>query len=48
MYKTVLATLIGLLFCGIVVLQPAVSYSQKAPQLPQQIVMGGPISLSGP
>lgn len=48
MYKTVLATLTGLLFCGIVVLQPAVSYSQKAPQLPQQIVMGGPISLSGP
>ncbi len=48
MYKTTFSTLIGLLIFGLVVLQPAVSYSQKAPQLPQQIVMGGPISLSGP
>jgi branched-chain amino acid transport system substrate-binding protein len=41
-------TLIGLFIAVLALLQPGVAYSQKAPPLPSQIVMGGPISLSGP
>jgi branched-chain amino acid transport system substrate-binding protein len=36
------------LIAALVLLQPELTYSQKAPQIPAQIVMGGPISLSGP
>jgi branched-chain amino acid transport system substrate-binding protein len=39
---------IGFAIGSLLLLQPGVSYSQKAPQLPAQVVMGGPISLSGP
>lgn len=47
MYKAIFTKPIGLLLFALVLLEPAVSYSQKPPQLPAQIVMGGPISLSG-
>ncbi len=44
--RTFSALVVPVIF-ALLFLQPAVSYSQKAPQLPAQIVMGGPISLSG-
>ena len=39
---------IASLIFALVLLWPLTGHSQKAPQLPAQIVMGGPISLSGP
>lgn len=48
MDKRVFAVLTLSLIFALVLLQPGVSYSQKAAQLPAQIVMGGPISVSGP
>jgi branched-chain amino acid transport system substrate-binding protein len=48
MGKAISLKFIGGLILGLVLLQPWIGYSQKAPQLPAQIVMGGPISLSGP
>ena len=44
----ILVGLSKLLIVGLVFLQPTVTYGQQKPQLPAQIVMGGPISLSGP
>lgn len=47
-HKVITTHFLGALILGLVLTQPAVTYSQKAPQVPAQIVMGGPISLSGP
>lgn len=44
----ILVGLSKLLIVGLVFLQPTVTYGQQKPKLPAQIVMGGPISLSGP
>ena len=44
----ILVGLSKLLIVGLVFLQPTVTYGQQKPQLPAPIVMGGPISLSGP
>lgn len=48
MCKVISVKFVGILIVGLVFLQPGISYSQKSAQLPAQIVMGGPISLSGP
>jgi branched-chain amino acid transport system substrate-binding protein len=48
MFKLFTAGRIGLFVSAFLLLWPFTSYSQKTPQLPAQIVMGGPISLSGP
>lgn len=48
MYRLFSAKPIGFLVSALVLLWPLSGYSQKPPQLPPQIVMGGPISLSGP
>jgi hypothetical protein len=40
--------LIGAFVVGVALFQSSITYGQKAPQIPSQIVMGGPISLSGP
>jgi branched-chain amino acid transport system substrate-binding protein len=48
MCKVISSKFIGVLILALVLLQPGITYSQKAPQSPAQIVMGGPISLSGP
>jgi branched-chain amino acid transport system substrate-binding protein len=45
MYKSILACFVALLAFSVILLHPSTSYSQTTPQ---QIVMGGPISLSGP
>ncbi len=47
MHKSSLTTPIGLFVFTLALLWPLTGYSQKASQLPAQIVMGGPISLSG-
>lgn len=39
---------IGAFVVGLALFQSGITYGQKAPQIPSQIVMGGPISLSGP
>jgi branched-chain amino acid transport system substrate-binding protein len=44
MYKSILACFVALLAFSLILLQPSTSYSQKTPQ---EIVMGGPISVSG-
>jgi branched-chain amino acid transport system substrate-binding protein len=43
-----LKSLIGILGFGLTLLQPGLGHSQKPPASTAQIVMGGPISLSGP
>ena len=48
MFNRIFASLAAPVIFALIVLQPGMSYSQKAPQLPAQVVMGGPISLSGP
>ncbi len=48
MFKVRLMKFIGFVIGALVLLKPEITYSQKAPQLPAQVVMGGPISLSGP
>ncbi len=48
MHKTSWTTTsIGLTIFTLALLWPLAGYSQKSPQLPSQVVMGGPISLSG-
>jgi branched-chain amino acid transport system substrate-binding protein len=39
---------IGAFVVGVALFQSGITYGQKAPQISSQIVMGGPISLSGP
>ena len=39
---------IGVFVVGVALFQSGITYGQKAPQISSQIVMGGPISLSGP
>ena len=39
---------IGVFVVGVALFQSSITYGQKAPQISSQIVMGGPISLSGP
>jgi hypothetical protein len=48
MGKAISVNFFALLIVGLLLVQPGITYAQKAPQLPAQIVMGGPISLSGP
>jgi branched-chain amino acid transport system substrate-binding protein len=48
MGKAISVNFFAVLIVGLLLVQPGITYAQKAPQLPAQIVMGGPISLSGP